>query len=85
MPAGMKLALPPPRDGQPFEDLCRDLWAELWRDPNAQKHGRSGQKQHGVDVFGQPAGRFARPPQGTALAPALDEPLFQPGEGEVAP
>jgi hypothetical protein len=52
----MKLDLPPPRDWQVFEDLCRDLWAELWGDPNAQKHGRTGQKQRGVDVFGQPAG-----------------------------
>ncbi len=52
----MKLDLAPPRDWQSFEDLCRDLWAELWGDPNAQKHGRSGQKQRGVDVFGQPAG-----------------------------
>ncbi len=41
----MKLDLPPPRDRQPFEDLCRDLWAELWRDSNAQKHGRSGQPE----------------------------------------
>ncbi len=52
----MKYDLPPPRDWQPFEDLCRDLWAELWRDPNAKKHGRTGQKQYGVDVFGQPDG-----------------------------
>ncbi len=52
----MKLDLPPPRDWQPFEDLCRDLWAKLWSDLNAQKHGRTGQKQQGVDVFGQPDG-----------------------------
>ncbi len=52
--AAMKLDLPTPRDWQSFEDLCRDLWAELWGDPNAQKHGRTGQKQRGVDIFGQP-------------------------------
>lgn len=54
--AGMKLDLPPPRDWQTFEDLCRDLWAERWNDPNAQKHVRGGQSQRGVDVFGQPGG-----------------------------
>ncbi|MGX9773161.1 hypothetical protein ACWYXN_06570 [Janthinobacterium aestuarii] len=45
--------IPPPSDWNAFESLCRDLWAEIWRDKNAQKNGRSGQKQHGVDVFGK--------------------------------
>lgn len=47
--------LPPPANWQDFEDLCRDLWKEIWKDPNAQKNGRQGQSQHGVDIFGQPA------------------------------
>jgi hypothetical protein len=51
----MKLDLPQPRDWQVFEDLCRDLWAERWGNPNTRKHGRTGQKQRGVDIFGQPA------------------------------
>jgi len=29
----------------------------MWGDPNAQLFGRSGQEQHGIDLFGQPAGR----------------------------
>lgn len=37
-----------------FEDLCRALFAAVWRDPYAQKNGRSGQPQHGVDVYGTP-------------------------------
>lgn len=45
---------PPPKNWQDFESLCRDLWKEIWDDPNVQKNGRSGQEQHGVDVFGQP-------------------------------
>lgn len=45
---------PPPKNWQDFESLCHDLWKEIWKDPNAQKNGRSGQEQHGVDVFGQP-------------------------------
>ena len=45
-------AWPPPSDPVAFESLCLDLWKELWADPGAQKNGRSGQSQRGVDVFG---------------------------------
>ncbi len=44
---------PPPNDSKAFESLCLDLWREIWLDSNAQKNGRSGQSQSGVDVFGQ--------------------------------
>ena len=50
--------LPVPRDWQVFEDFCRDLFAAEWNDPEAQKHGRSGQDQKGVDVFGRRNGRW---------------------------
>jgi tetratricopeptide (TPR) repeat protein len=46
--------IPPPKDWQEFERLCRSLWALMWRDPNTQLNGRGGQPQHGVDVFGKP-------------------------------
>ena len=49
--------LPPPNEAVEFESLCLDLFKELWQDPNAQKSGRSGQPQAGVDVFGQKAGK----------------------------
>ncbi len=79
----MKLDLPPPRDWQAFEDLCRDLWAELWDDPNAAKHGRTGQKQRGVDVFGQPGGGadWEGVEQVTAAVAAVSEELGLEGEG----
>jgi hypothetical protein len=48
--------LPPPKNWQDFEALCRDLWAEIWGDPNTQANGRSGQAQHGVDISGRPGG-----------------------------
>ncbi len=51
----MALDLPPPRDWQAFEDLCLDLWRRIWADPDAQKHGRQGHPQAGVDVFGRRA------------------------------
>jgi tetratricopeptide (TPR) repeat protein len=47
----------PPKDWQKFERLCHMLWGKIWRDSNAQMNGRAGQKQHGVDVFGTPAGK----------------------------
>jgi hypothetical protein len=54
MPSPQAFSWPPPRDWQAFEDLCADLWSRLWRDPGTQKHGRSGQSQKGVDIYGQP-------------------------------
>jgi hypothetical protein len=49
----------PPNDPTAFESLCLDLWRAIWEDPNAQKNGRSGQPQAGVDVFGQHQGKWA--------------------------
>lgn len=45
--------IPPPKYWQEFEDLCADLWEKIWNDPNTLKHGRTGQPQCGVDVYGQ--------------------------------
>ena len=50
--------LPPPNDPGEFESLCLDLFKELWQDQDAQKNGRRGQAQAGVDVFGQKAGEW---------------------------
>jgi hypothetical protein len=47
-----------PNDPGQFESLCLDLFKELWSDPNADKNGRSGQPQAGVDIFGRRAGRL---------------------------
>ncbi len=48
------LSWPAPIDDATFESLCLDLWADLWGSGcGAQKNGRSGQPQAGVDVFGQ--------------------------------
>ncbi len=45
---------PPPDDPTAFESLCLDLWKEIWGPQSgAQKNGRSGQPQAGVDVFGR--------------------------------
>lgn len=46
--------IPPPKSWEVFEDLCHRLFKEVWGDPLAQKVGRRGQPQQGVDVFGSP-------------------------------
>ncbi len=54
MPTLNQFQLPRPSNWVDFEKFCRDLWRSIWKDPNTQLNGRSGQPQHGVDVFGQP-------------------------------
>ena len=47
----------PPDDPAVFESLCLDLFRDVWgEDSGAQKNGRSGQPQAGVDVFGRSGG-----------------------------
>ncbi len=45
-----------PKEWGTFEDLCHALFKRVWKDPLAQKNGRRGQKQHGVDVVGSEDG-----------------------------
>jgi len=44
----------PPKSWERFEDLCHALFKKVWDDPIAQKEGRRGQPQHGVDIVGSP-------------------------------
>src|ERR1035437_5468410 len=46
----------PPNDSTAFESLCLDLWKDIWQDSDAQKNGRRGQRQDGVDLFGHENG-----------------------------
>jgi hypothetical protein len=46
--------LPAPRNWDKFETLTRALFAAVWENPLVQRHGRTGQAQHGVDVYGSP-------------------------------
>lgn len=55
MPSNLaRFQLPPPSNWQDLESLCSDLWRRIWKDPATTKHGRTGQPQHGVDVYGRP-------------------------------
>ncbi|MCF7821695.1 MAG: hypothetical protein K9M17_04555 [Mariprofundaceae bacterium] len=49
--------LQPPSNWQDFEKLCHLLWMKIWKDDNAVMHGRQGQSQYGVDVYGRIEGK----------------------------
>jgi tetratricopeptide (TPR) repeat protein len=53
--------IPKPKSWDEFEDLVCDLYARRWRDPHADRYGRAGQRQHGVDICGRPPYRGGRP------------------------
>lgn len=40
----------PPRSWEQFEELCADVFQSAWGDPTLVRHGRAGQRQHGVDI-----------------------------------
>ena len=49
------MQLQKPDNWQDFESLCKKLWGEIWGcSDSIKKHGRKGQAQHGVDVYGIP-------------------------------
>lgn len=48
----MNLSFPPPQYWQDFEAIAVHVFREVWKDPHAELHGRSGQEQQGVDIFG---------------------------------
>jgi len=49
----MRITLPYPSNWSDFQDLCFQLWKEMWGDPNAHQNGRNGQSQNGVDIWGK--------------------------------
>ena len=48
--------LRPPAAWEAFEEICADLFSQLWDDPNVVRYGRRGQSQLGVDVHGKDHG-----------------------------
>src|SRR5687767_14557813 len=56
MPDFSSSSFPPPKDWQALERAMRLLFQYALNDPATQTNGRSGQRQHGVDVFGQRGG-----------------------------
>lgn len=54
MPSPSTTNLPRPKSWDEFEDICADILKRIWKDPYLIRHGRSGQKQNGVDIYGHP-------------------------------
>lgn len=52
MPTIYGMKLPEPADWEEFELITRDAMQLKWASPKLQLHGRKGQVQHGVDIYG---------------------------------
>lgn len=48
----------PPKTWQQFEELCADTFGTDWSDPALVRHGRAGQRQHGVDIVARRGNRY---------------------------
>lgn len=47
-----QMRLIPPLDWNEFEDISKSAFSQRWSNPNLNRHGRQGQKQDGVDIYG---------------------------------
>lgn len=56
MPTPSTSDLPKPKSWDEFEDIVWEIYTRRWQDPHAQRYGRSGQAQKGVDIYGQQSG-----------------------------
>jgi tetratricopeptide (TPR) repeat protein len=55
MPNIAQTELYPPKSWDEFEDVVWDLYSRVWGDPKAERYGRTGQAQQGVDIYGRPS------------------------------
>lgn len=46
----------PPASWDKFEEICADLFSRIWGDTQLVRYGRTGQRQNGVDIYGQEKG-----------------------------
>jgi hypothetical protein len=56
MPTPSTSDLPKPKSWDEFEDIVWEIYTRRWQDPHAQRYGRNGQAQKGVDIYGQQSG-----------------------------
>ncbi|MEA5593515.1 NACHT domain-containing protein [Rivularia sp. UHCC 0363] len=54
MPIPATSELPKPKDWNEFEDIVWEIYTREWQDSYAARYGRSGQVQHGIDIYGKP-------------------------------
>lgn len=53
MPTPATSELPKPKDWNEFEDIVWEIYTRKWQDSHAKRYGRSGQQQHGIDIYGK--------------------------------
>src|SRR6185312_11156711 len=56
MPAPNTAKWPRPKSEDEWEDMALDALRIRWRDSNATRNGRRGQRQNSVDIFGAKGG-----------------------------
>jgi len=74
MPSPVTAHLPKPKSWDEFEDIVADVIRRLWNDPYATRNGRSGQSQHGVDIYGKPQ-HLGSTAYGGVQCKRIEEPL----------
>lgn len=52
MPTLASARYPKPTSWDEFEAICQSSFKTRWNSPNLQRHGRPGQAQQGVDIYG---------------------------------
>lgn len=52
MPTVAHASFPVPKSWDEFENICRDSFGARWGNPNLARHGRQGQNQDGIDIYG---------------------------------
>jgi hypothetical protein len=52
MPTIATMRIPPPKDWAEFQDITTAALRIRWSSPTLTQHGRSGQAQQGVDIYG---------------------------------
>jgi hypothetical protein len=52
MPTLSSMKIPPPKSWEEFEEITLDSCKIRWENPDLQMHGRQGQAQCGVDIYG---------------------------------
>lgn len=53
MPTYAELRVAPPRSWDEFEDITCSAAKNRWENPDFSRHGRQGQRQDGVDIYGE--------------------------------
>jgi hypothetical protein len=53
MPTPSTSDLPKPKCWDEFEDITWEIYKRKWQDNHAQRYGRSGQAQNGIDIYGR--------------------------------